>query len=94
MRALLFLGRATFICNLFFIICLLLRHTHLSIPMALNEFVIIVGWVLSALLNFIFVLGTVVMVVRKRAGIVTNWLVLVNTFFFLFQIMYRLIFTF
>ena len=93
MRGLLFLGRVAFICNLFFVLCLLLRHTHFKIPAAFNEFVIIAGWVLTVLLNFIFVFTAVVMVTRKRQMLVPKWLVSINTFFFLFQIIYRLLFT-
>lgn len=94
MRSLLFLGRVTFICNLFFIICLLLRHTHFTIPIAFHEFVIIVGWVLSVLLNFIFVLAAVVLHGRKTQALQLNWLVVVNTLFFLVQIIYRFILSF
>lgn len=94
MYRLLFLSRATFICNLFFILCLLLRHTHFTIPPAFNEFVIIAGWILSVLLNFTFAVSAIVVLAQKRRLLVPVWLVSVNTFFLLFQIMYRLIFTF
>ncbi len=94
MRGLLFLARVTFICNLFFVICLLMRHTHFTVSQALREFVIITGWILSVLLNFVFVLSAVVMLARKKEIVVPVWLLAVNTFFFLFQILYRFIFTF
>jgi hypothetical protein len=94
MRWLLFIGRVAFICNLFFVICLLLRHTHFTIPSAFNEFVIIVGWVLSILLNFIFVLSVIILVLRKRNILVPKWVLIVNSFFFIFQVSYRLLFTF
>ena len=94
MRGLLFLGRVAVICNVFFVICLLLRHTHFKIPTALNEFVIIVGWVLSVILNFIFVIVAAAIFVRKKNISVPFWLITVNSFFFFFQIIYRSIFTF
>ena len=94
MGKLLFLGRAAFICNLFFVICLLLRHTHFKIPIALNEFVIIVGWVLSVVLNAIFVVSAVAMFAIKKRLLLPTWLITINTVFFLFQITYRFIFTF
>ena len=90
MRGLLFLGRVTFICNLFFIICLLLRHTHFIIPVAFREFVIITGWILSVLLNFIFVLATIIFLFQKKKFILQRWLLIVNSFFFLIQISYFL----
>lgn len=91
---LIFLSRVAFICNLFFVLCLLLRHTHFSIPAALNEFVIITGWVLSVLLNFGFEVWIVVKVLMKKPVLVPKWLIAVNTFFFVFQLVYRLNFTF
>ncbi len=91
MRGLLFLGRVSFICNLFFVVCLLLRHTHFKIPLALNEFVIIVGWVLSVVVNFIFVITLGVLLYLKRKHQVPAWLVAITIFFFLFQIVYRLV---
>jgi hypothetical protein len=94
MQGLLFLSRVTFICNLFFIICLLLRHTHFTLPAALNEFVVLAGWILSVLLNFIFTTATVLVGVIKKNLLVPFWLISVNTFFFLFQLIYRFIFTY
>jgi hypothetical protein len=94
MGGLLFLARVTFLCNLFFIICLLLRHTHFSIPPALSEFVVIIGWVLSVLLNFIFASTTLVLTIVKRSFPMPTWLLVLNSFFFIFQLIYRLTFSF
>jgi hypothetical protein len=91
MRLLLFLSRVAFICNLFFILCLFIRYTHLSLPESLNGFIIIVGWILSVIMN---VLANVVMVYidlykQKLQGY--KWLYLFNLFCLLFQSVYFLV---
>jgi hypothetical protein len=94
MQGLLFLSRVTFICNLLFIICLLIRHTHFTLPDAFAGFVVLAGWMLSVLLNLIITIAAVVVGVVKKNLLVPFWLVAMNTFFFFFQLIYRFIFTF
>jgi hypothetical protein len=89
MRWLSFFARVAFICNLFFILCLLLRHTHFTIPPGFNEFVIITGWVLSVFINAIFALWVAVVALNKKETGIPRWLLVVNLFLFLFQIFYR-----
>lgn len=88
MRWLLFLARVAFICNVFFVFCLLLRHTHLTIPAAFNEFVIIVGWVLSVVLNIVLHLMKIVLLATKKNVAIPLWINLFNLFIFFFQIVY------
>ena len=93
MRGVLFIARVSLICNFFFVICLLMRHTFISIPKNLDEFVIITGWTLSVIINFIFAICTIVFLTKRQTGI-PFWLIIINNVFFLFQIFYFLIFTF
>lgn len=88
MRWVLFLGRVTFIFNVFFIISLLMRHTHFTVPEGLREFVIIQGWILSVVANMFF--GAAVIILRSRKIIFTmpNWLLIFNFFCLFFQIFY------
>jgi hypothetical protein len=90
MRWLLFVARVAFICNLFFIVCLLLRHTHFTVPTAFREFVIITGWVLSVFINAIFAFSIVILKLNKKQTPIPFWLLTVNLILFLFQIFYRL----
>lgn len=91
MHSLLFVARVTFICNIFFILCLLIRHSHFTVPEGLNEFVIIAGWIMSFFLNLIFVCAAVVVFAKRRKTGVPLMLLAFNTFWFLFQIFYFLL---
>jgi len=90
MQGFLFLARVAFICNLFFLICLLLRHTGFTIPHSLNEFVIIVGWILSVLINIVFTGCTIGLLVMKKKITTPAWLVIINNLWLLFQVFYFL----
>jgi hypothetical protein len=92
MRWLLFLAKVTFILNLFFLLCLLMRHTHISIPVAFNEIVVIQGWILSVVFNVIF--GSSVIVVRGRYGetSVEPWIMIFNFTCMMLQVAYYLFF--
>lgn len=93
MHRLLFLARVAFICNLFFILCLFLRHTHLTIPQGFTEFVIITGWILSVILNAIFNTLIIIATVKKIQTPIPSWLIAFNIILFLFQIFYFLIYS-
>ena len=93
MHRLLFLARVTFICNLFFILCLFLRHTHLTIPQGFTEFVIITGWIMSVILNAIFNTLVIIAAVKKTPLQIPSWLIAFNIISFFFQIFYFLIYS-
>lgn len=90
MRSLLFLGRITFICNLFFILCLLLRLTHFTVAEGFTEFIIITGWIMSVFLNIIFAFSLAIFVRKKETGL-PIWLFAFNLFWLVFQIVYYLL---
>jgi len=88
MRWLLFVARVTFICNIFFILCLLYRHTHFPIPESLTSFVAVVGWILSLFANVSFALIIAICRLRKIDNGVESWLLVVNLVCCLVQIIY------
>jgi hypothetical protein len=90
MRGLLFLGRVAFICNLFFIVCLLLRHTHFTVAQAFSEFIIITGWIMSFFLNIIFAFFVTIFTKKKETAL-PAWIVVFNIFWLGFQILYYLL---
>ncbi len=90
MRRLLFVGRVAFIFNLFFFVCLLIRHTHITIPVSLREFVVIQGWILSVVFNIGFGLAVIMLRGRNKQIEVPRWLVRFNLFCMLFQVVYYL----
>ena len=92
MRGLLFLGRVAFICNFFFILCLLMRHTHLTVPQAATEFVVITGWLMSVVFNLLFAVVAAVIFIRKKKLAITFWLFGFNLTCLLIQIGYRILF--
>lgn len=90
MRGLLFLGRVAFICNLFFILCLLIRHTHFTVPQATLEFIIITGWIMSVFFNVMFTIAAIWMLLKKKMLDFPFWLLAFNFICFLIQIVYRI----
>jgi hypothetical protein len=91
MRGLLFLARVAFICNLFFVLCLFIRHTHFTIAEGATGFVVIVGWVMSVIFNLIFTVYFIWIFATKKALTVPLWLVCLNLICFSTQIVYRIV---
>lgn len=92
MRWLLFLSRVAFICNLFFIVCLMLSYTHLNLPESIKSFIIITGYPLSFVLNLIVNSGIIYLLLIKKTDILNKKVTLINLFCFLFQIAYFFLF--
>ncbi len=88
MRLLLFVARVAFICNLFFVVCLLMRHTHFTVPAAMQEFVIITGWIMAIIVSGLFTVVLAVLALRKTPAVVPLWLKLINVAAFFFQVIY------
>ena len=91
MRWLLFVARVAFICNLFYLVCLLIRHTHFTVPRGFDELVIIAGWIMSVVVNFLFVVSLAILTVQKKRTLVPLYLAIFNSSLFAFQIAYYLI---
>ena len=91
MRSLLFISKVAFICNIFFVLCLLMRHTNIHIPASFHEFILITGWILSICINFLLVSSVVIFKIMKKETHLPLWMNVINTFCFLFQIVYYLI---
>ena len=86
-----FLHRVTFIANIFFIFCLILRYTDSKTAQSLMGIVIILGWLLPPLLYIAAIAFDFKNFVKLKKGISAPvWLFTVNTLFFIFQIFYFL----
>lgn len=92
MRWLLFLSRVALICNLFFIVCLLLSYTHLSLPEAVKSFIIIAGYPMSLALNLVVNVGIIYLLLVKKTEVLNKKITLFNLICFLFQIAYFFLF--
>ena len=89
MRLLLFLQRVAFICNLLFILCVIIRHTQNFISNdQLKQTVIILGWVVSFILNWIVNIWEAVLLFNRKIAIGPKLMRTFNFLVFLFQIFY------
>jgi hypothetical protein len=87
MRALSFFSKFAFICNLLFLVCLIIQRTHDFIgSQSVNYFVIPLGWFVSPLINLIVCLWYGARWAGKRPVNTPRWLVLVNFLFLLMQL--------
>lgn len=92
MRWLLFLSRIAFICNLFFLLTVLLQWRNLGGNEAIISTIIIIGYVFAVLVNPLVNIFYLFMLIRKKQLFQTlpKWLVLTNFIFLLLQLQYLL----
>lgn len=81
-----FLQRVTFIANIFFAACLVIRYTESALTQSLTGIIIILGWLMPPFLYIIAIIATF----TSRNNKPPVWLIVVNTLFFIFQILYFL----
>jgi len=67
MRWLLFLARIAFICNIFFILSVILRFWNIIHDQTVIGFVVILGMLMAPLVNFIFNVSFMIAYYRKTA---------------------------
>ncbi|MCW3073835.1 MAG: hypothetical protein JWP69_904 [Flaviaesturariibacter sp.] len=91
MRFVLFLSRIAFICNVFFVIALLIRMIEATGNGVVISTIGIVGYFLVALFNPLVNLIYLVLLIRKKLfdGL-PRWLVISNFVFLLLQLQYLL----
>lgn len=92
MRLLLFLQRVTFICNLLFLLCLVILFTHNFIESRdLQSYIIIGGMVLSFIFGTLVNVWEAVLVFNRKIAVAPAWMRTFNLLIFLFQIGYYFI---
>jgi len=81
------LFRLAFICNIFFIVCMIMRYSNAPryIPQPLIELSIILGW-LAPLINFINFVLVLILLSRMQKKQIPLWLLYTNVICFLLQI--------
>ncbi len=92
MRSLLFVSRVALICNLFFILCLILRYTSLPLPQDVKGFIIVVGYPLSIIVNLGLTAFIIFLISMRNPINIPAWLTIFNLCCILFQIAYFLLF--
>jgi hypothetical protein len=92
MRKLLFLNRLALICNILFLVCLVLQRTQDIITnQDIKGLIIILGWLLSFILSVVVNFSALILLVRKREIGVPNWLVITNLLFFIIEFIHHFI---
>jgi len=93
MRWLLFLSKLAFICNLAFLVSFIFRVTNWLTNHDIKEYIIIIGWVLSAVFNpiVVFIYLIIFWIKRKKLSIVPVWLIVMNILFLFLQLIFLLL---
>jgi len=92
MRKLLFLNRLALICNILFIVCLILKRIEdIKLNQDLIGLILILGWLCSFLLSVIVNIWAVILLLKKSEIEVPIWLVVTNLLFFIFEFIYHYI---
>ncbi|RYZ00510.1 MAG: hypothetical protein EOO11_01255 [Chitinophagaceae bacterium] len=87
----LFLSRVAFVCNVFFLLALLVKMGLPLGPPEVLSTIVIIGYVLVAVLSPVLILGYGVLLLRRRLfARMPRWLVVANFIFFLLQLQYLL----
>ncbi len=88
MRWLLFMARVAFICNVFFIACLVFRYYDLVSLNSLKGFIIIVGWLMAPFINAVMHSLLVFSFYRKKVPdqLIPRWLLAINLITLLLQL--------
>lgn len=82
-----FLHKATFVANLFFILCLIIRVTDYKPIQSLMGTTIILGWLMPP---FLYIVSMFLFIITPNKKNIPVWLLLVNSLFFIFQIFFFL----
>lgn len=87
MKLLLFFNRVAFILNILFFLCLVMRLKPFISSQELASVIIIGGWFLSVVMNFLLTAWLMILMFRKQEGLF-SWLSLFNIAVFIFQLLY------
>jgi len=87
MRWLLFLARVAFICNVLFLLCLVILYSKDIVQVEfLKNIVIILGWLLSFPVNFIVNATELTLLLSRKPSPTHNWLRIFNFVVIILQI--------
>lgn len=93
MKPLLFAARLAFLCNMLFLVCVIIQRTHDFIHQAdISNIIIILGWMVAPFLNLLVNIWYGIVLINKSTNLLSLWLGLANFLFLLAQIYIYLIF--
>jgi hypothetical protein len=95
MRLLLFLSRVALICNIFFLLTVLLQWKNFVREESVVSTIVIIGYFLAVfifnpLVNLLYI--TFLAIRRRLSDIIPKWLVIANFIFLLLQLLYIILF--
>jgi hypothetical protein len=92
MRWLLFISRLAFICNILFVVSLIAQRVeHVFTNADVNNYIIILGWIVSPFLNLSAAIIFSISFIQKKQNKVSRWLLVTNNLFLIFQIFYHFV---
>ena len=87
MKGLLFLYRLAFLCNLLFLVCLLMQRGYLNMGnQDIKSLLIITGWILAPVVNLFANIWLSILFIQKKASGLAAWLAITNFLILLVQI--------
>ncbi len=92
MRGLLFVARVAVICNIFFIVCLVLRAANLPLGEGIKAFIIVTGYPLSFFINLSIHIILISLFLSKKPVSLPLPVTIFNVACFIFQIFFFLLF--
>ncbi len=88
MKGFLFFSRVAFILNLLFFVCLFLRYKPFVTSQELISILLLAGWFLSVVVNFVANGWLLVLLLKKEMQLQPGWMIVFNALVFIFQLIY------
>lgn len=86
MRPLLFASRMAFICNILFLLCLVIQRTYDFIPnKEISALVLLLGWMVAPIQNMVANIWYGMVLLSKSKIRITRWLAIFNAILLLIQ---------
>ncbi len=89
MKGFLFLQKVAFLLNVLFFVCVFFWAVpKVELPQGLTSFLIIAGWPLSMLVNFLVSVWFLIFLVLRKQNMQPIWLPVVNSVIFIIQLIF------
>lgn len=86
MKGLYFFSRLALICNLLFVVCLVIQRTHDFIGrQEVSGVIVVMGWFIAPFLNLFVNAWYGVRLIKKQPVLLPKWLIIVNLSMLLLQ---------
>ena len=90
MQRLIFISRVALICNILFLLSLCIQRVKGVFTNAdLNNYIVILGWFVSPVLNAVLLIPIIVYAFLKKKTGLHLWLLIINILFFAMQMAIR-----